>query len=160
GSTFHFTLAVRPAKAATRSPAAAADPEFATRHPLRILVADDNPVNRKVAARLLGRLGYTVEQAADGREALQHLREDTFDLVLMDREMPTMDGLATTERIRAEFARGQQPWIAALTAHVLASDRQRFLDAGMDDYLAKPIRPDLLREVLERAVAHITQRGG
>ncbi len=160
GSTFHFTLAVRPAKAAARSPAAAADPEFATRHPLRILVADDNPVNRKVAARLLGRLGYTVEQAADGREALQHLREDTFDLVLMDLEMPTMDGLATTERIRAEFARGQQPWIAALTAHVLASDRQRFLDTGMDDYLAKPIRPDLLREVLERAVAHITQRGG
>ena len=117
---------------------------------LRVLVAEDNAVNTKLAVMLLGRLGCKVQTAANGVEALAALTRGPVDLVLMDCEMPEMDGFATTREIRRrEGGRVHTP-IIAMTANAMDSDRQRCLDAGMDDYLSKPVRAPLLRAALER----------
>ena len=116
----------------------------------RLLVADDNKVNRLLLSRNLELLGHTVATAENGRVALDRLHEGRFDLVLMDMEMPEMDGFATTREIRRrEGGRVHTP-IIAMTANAMDSDRQRCLDAGMDDYLSKPVRAPLLRAALER----------
>jgi CheY-like chemotaxis protein len=111
-----------------------------------VLLVEDNPTNRLVATRMLGKLGLTVDQAADGSEALQKLRECHYDLVLMDCQMPVMDGYEATRRIRlgeAGEAAGNVA-IIAMTANALIGDRERCLDVGMDEYLAKPVkRPEL-----------------
>jgi two-component system, sensor histidine kinase len=152
GSTFRFTLKVGPATEPVQTtPITKHDATFATVHPLKVLVADDNPVNLKVAGMLLRRLGYQPAFVRDGAEALASLRADAYDVVLMDVEMPVLDGLAATERIRREFPLGRQPRIIALTAHAMKDQSARFIEAGMDDYLAKPIRMDQLTSVLARA---------
>ncbi|WP_162275950.1 response regulator [Roseimaritima ulvae] len=118
---------------------------------LRILLAEDGEINQLVACGLIENLGHRVQVANDGYEVLQALQEETFDVVLMDVMMPGMDGLeATAEIRRREQTSGQHLPIIAMTAHALVGDRERFLDAGMDDYLAKPIGLDGLRDVLER----------
>jgi CheY-like chemotaxis protein len=122
-----------------------------TERPLHILVADDNAVNRKVAARLLEKHGHSVVLSSDGAEALIALAGDTFDLVLMDVQMPVMDGYATTQAIRAaERGTTRHIPIVALTAHAMKGDREVCLQAGMDDYLGKPIRSQELEAVLLR----------
>jgi signal transduction histidine kinase/DNA-binding response OmpR family regulator len=119
----------------------------------RVLVAEDNPVNQKVAARLLERLGMEVDVAADGSQALELWRRRDYDLVLLDCQMPVLDGYRTATTLRAEEERDEHVPIVALTANAMAEDRARCLNAGMDDYLAKPVRLEDLREVVERWVA-------
>jgi signal transduction histidine kinase/DNA-binding response OmpR family regulator len=121
------------------------------RNRIRILVAEDNPVNQRVAVRTLDKLGYRCEVAANGREALDALQRTGFHLVLMDCQMPEMDGFEATRRIRElERAEGQRLPIVAMTANAMAGDREQCLQAGMDDYIAKPFNPGELVELIER----------
>ncbi|GAA3868244.1 hypothetical protein GCM10022243_37400 [Saccharothrix violaceirubra] len=115
---------------------------------LRVLLAEDNPVNQKVARLMLDRLGHRVDMVADGAEAVRAVREGGYDVVLMDVHMPLMDGLEATRAIRAEAQDGRGPYIIAMTASVLLEDRKACAAAGMDDYLAKPVRADDLAEKL------------
>ena len=122
--------------------------------PLRILVVEDNAVNQKVACGLLERHGHTVVVAVNGKEALHTLREQAFDLVLMDVQMPEMDGLEATAAIRAgEEGTGRRLPIIALTAQALQEDRERCLAAGMDGYLAKPVQPYQLIQTVTKVAA-------
>lgn len=118
--------------------------------PLRILLAEDNSVNQKVALLLLERLGYKADLAANGKEVLTALRRQDYDVILMDVQMPEMDGLETARRIAAEWPRGRRPHIIAITANVLRADREACLAAGMEDYLSKPILLEDLRAALLR----------
>jgi CheY-like chemotaxis protein len=117
-------------------------------HPLRILVAEDHAVNQRVALRLLKRLGYRADVAANGIEVLDALKRQPYDVVLMDVQMPEMDGEETARHIRASFPALQQPRIIAVTAHAIKGSRERYLAAGMDDYISKPVRLEELSAVL------------
>jgi PAS domain S-box-containing protein len=117
---------------------------------LRILLAEDNVVNQKVALRLLERLGYTADVASNGLEAIEALERGTYDVVLMDVQMPQLDGLDAARRICERWP-DTRPRIIAMTANALPEDREACFAAGMDDYVAKPIRPDVLAEALKRA---------
>jgi two-component system, sensor histidine kinase and response regulator len=120
----------------------------------RILVAEDNPVNQAVARRLLRKRGHTVTIVDNGREALAALEKETFDLVLMDVQMPEMDGFAVAREIRKAEQGGQDHLpVIAMTAHAMKGDREECLAAGMDDYIAKPINREELRQVIERVMA-------
>jgi CheY-like chemotaxis protein len=115
---------------------------------LRILLAEDNLVNQKLACRILEKQSHTVTVAANGREALLAYERQTFDLILMDIQMPDMDGFEATAEIRKREPNGHRLPIIALTAHAMSGDRERCLTAGMDGYLTKPIRVDeLLAEI-------------
>ncbi|WP_287129989.1 response regulator [Candidatus Cyanaurora vandensis] len=114
--------------------------------PLRVLVAEDNPVNQKVVLRLLARLGYQADLAANGHEVLAALDRQSYDVVLMDMQMPELDGLATTRQIRQ--IEGIQPWIIAMTANALKTNREACFAAGMNDYISKPVRLEGLYTVL------------
>ncbi len=159
GSAFHFTIRCRVDDTIAR--AAPEPPELRGRHlpssgtaelfPLRILVAEDNSVNLKVALLMLERLGYHAGVAANGLEVLTALRAQSYDLVLMDVQMPGMDGLEATRRLRAELPAERQPRIVAVTANALRGDREVCLAAGMDDYLSKPIRLEDLQAAILRA---------
>jgi CheY-like chemotaxis protein len=118
---------------------------------LRILLAEDNAVNQKLAIRLLERLGYRADLAENGLEVLEALERQPYDVVLMDVQMPELDGLDATRRIRERWSEGERPRIIAMTANAMQEDREACLAAGMDDYVAKPIRPDELAEALGRA---------
>jgi signal transduction histidine kinase/CheY-like chemotaxis protein/HPt (histidine-containing phosphotransfer) domain-containing protein len=126
------------------------DPELAERHPLRILVAEDNVVNQRLALRLLEKLGYRADVAANGLEAIEAVERQRYDLVLMDVQMPEMDGVETTRHILERWPDGERPWIVAMTAEVMRGDREGFLAAGMNDYVAKPIRPQELIAAITR----------
>jgi two-component system, sensor histidine kinase and response regulator len=124
------------------------------RIPLRILLAEDNVINQRLAVRLLEKEGHTVIVAGDGMKALEQLEKHTFDLILMDVQMPVMDGLETTAAIRAkERKNGARIPIVAMTAHAMAQDRQRFLDGGMDGYISKPIDSKNLFETIQTVLA-------
>jgi signal transduction histidine kinase/DNA-binding response OmpR family regulator len=123
------------------------DAELGTRHPLRVLLAEDNAVNQKLALRLLERMGYRADVAGDGLEAIAALEESTYDVVLMDVQMPELDGLEATRRIRALWP-DRTLRIVAMTANAMEGDREVCLAAGMDDYLSKPIRPEELAAAL------------
>ncbi len=129
---------------------------------LRILAADDHPVNQLMVRRFLERLGHSVELVQDGEEALERLRSQTYDLVLMDVQMPGMDGLAATARERErEKSTGAHIPIIAMTAHSMPGDRERFLEAGMDGYISKPIRlSDLVTAIHETYAVVTSQREG
>jgi CheY-like chemotaxis protein len=120
------------------------------RQPLRILLTEDNAVNQRIASRLLEKEGHVVVVADDGAKALKACKENTFDLILMDVQMPVMDGIEATAAIRqTEKTTGQHIPIVAMTAHAMAGDRQRFLKAGMDGYVSKPIHSRELLEAIE-----------
>lgn len=120
------------------------------RLPLRILLAEDNLVNQKVGVRILERLGYTPDVAANGREVLDVLAQAAYDVILMDVQMPELDGIETTQHIRRDSTLSGQPHIIAMTAHALDGDRELCLASGMDDYISKPIRLETLIEALEK----------
>ena len=124
------------------------DPGMAARHPLRILLAEDNVVNQKLALRLLQQMGYRADLASNGVEAIESVERQTYDVVLMDVQMPEMDGLEASRRITAALPPGRRPRIVAMTANAMQGDREMCLAAGMDDYIAKPIRVDELVEAL------------
>jgi two-component system sensor histidine kinase/response regulator len=167
GSTFTVDLSLRPAptdhppatdhrpvlsgsnpetREATRTGAAAGAPT----PPTRVLLVEDNPVNRTVAKLMLDRLGYPTEVSVDGREAVAAAARTPFDVILMDVQMPVMDGLEATRELRRNPPPGPRPWVIALTANALLEDRERCAAAGMDDYLSKPVRRHELAAVLSR----------
>jgi CheY-like chemotaxis protein len=125
------------------------DRELAQRHPLKILLAEDNVVNQKVALKILDRMGYRADVASNGKEAVEAVKRQPYDVVLMDVQMPEMDGVEATTRIR-EGQGENQPWIIALTANALQGDKEKYLGVGMDDYLSKPIKLEELSGALSR----------
>jgi PAS domain S-box-containing protein len=152
GSTFHFTIKTKamnqklalsdgtekwPQKGAIRERS----------KPLRILLAEDNLINQKVALKMLNKLGYSADLAENGLEVMQALESKTYDLVLMDIQMPVMDGFEAARRIRKQWPIG--PRIVAITAYALKGDKERCMEAGMDDYISKPIQLDELQSLLE-----------
>ncbi|MGH2380399.1 MAG: GAF domain-containing protein, partial [Candidatus Limnocylindria bacterium] len=155
-SSLHDTIATILLGAAApvpTEPVAVPGTALGERHPLRILLAEDNPVNRTLALRLLSQLAYEAKVAEDGRQAIEALEHDEYDLVLMDVQMPELDGLEATRRIRARWP-DRRLRIVAMTANAMAGDREACLAAGMDDYIAKPIRPAELAAALERTPAN------
>ncbi|HEY4956269.1 MAG TPA: response regulator, partial [Caldimonas sp.] len=139
------------AKAATSK----IDPGMAARHPLRILLAEDNVVNQKLALRLLQQMGYRADLASNGIEAVESVERQAYDVVLMDVQMPELDGLDATRRIRALGSAQEGLRIVAMTANAMQGDREMCMEAGMDDYLTKPIRVERLVE----ALIAVPQRG-
>ncbi len=139
----------RPAPRAV-GPAAGAlvDPGLGTRHPLRLLLAEDNVVNQKLALRLLQQMGYRADVAANGLEALAAVERQPYDVILMDVQMPEMDGLEATRQLTRRWPRPARPRVIAMTANAMPGDREMCLAAGMDDYLSKPIRVEALAESL------------
>jgi CheY-like chemotaxis protein len=129
--------------------------------PLSILVAEDNDVSRMLVGRLLAKQGHTVTEAVTGLEAVTLYERGAFDMILMDVQMPDMDGFEATGEIRArESAAGEHIPIVALTAHAIKGDRERCLEAGMDDYLTKPVRPSDLSAAIRRASIQNADRAG
>ncbi|MBL8342418.1 MAG: response regulator [Rubrivivax sp.] len=164
GSTFRFHVRAPAVQAATPAPGtqaalapaaagarAAIDAGQAERHPLRILLAEDNLVNQKLALRLLSQMGYRADVAASGIEAIEAVARQPYDVVLMDVQMPEMDGLEAARRIVATWPEGRRPRIVAMTANAMQGDREQCLAAGMDDYLTKPVRVDALAHALAAA---------
>ena len=133
----------------------AAPPSLHRRFRGRVLVVEDNAINQRVASLMLERLGCRVDVAADGREALDMIAQIPYDLIFMDCQMPEMDGFAATRAIRAGESGGARLPIAAMTAHALPDDRRRCLDAGMDEYLSKPVQLGELLRVAQRFLPEI-----
>src|SRR5581483_11148440 len=147
-------LADQPVHVAARAPGTGPviDPELAERHPLRILLAEDNVVNQKVALRLLAQMGYRADVAANGLEAIEAVARQTYDVVLMDVQMPELDGFEASREINRCW-REARPRIVAMTANAMQGDRELCAAAGMDDYVAKPIRIEELVAALRRVPA-------
>jgi CheY-like chemotaxis protein len=157
GSTFHFTVTLRRATAVAVAPVAVPQPATRTpvspRRSIRVLLVDDNCTNRTIATRLLERAGHQVTAVENGTAALAAIDRAPFDMILMDLEMPGMNGMETTAAVRARDGRtgGRTP-IVAMTAHAMVDDRNR-LAAGMDDHISKPIDLKSLLAAVERATA-------
>ncbi|MCE7066623.1 two-component regulator propeller domain-containing protein [Dyadobacter sp. CY326] len=122
--------------------------DFATKYPLSILVAEDNKVNQIVITDMLSKLGYTTDMVTDGSQAWKMSQQKSYDIILMDIQMPYMDGLEATRLIKKESA--ELPYIIAMTANAMQEDRERCVAAGMDDYISKPLKPEQLMDLLEK----------
>jgi CheY-like chemotaxis protein/HPt (histidine-containing phosphotransfer) domain-containing protein len=130
--------------------APALDAGFALRLPLRILLADDNPINQKVGLSVLQKLGYRADVANNGVEVLQALDRKAYDIIFLDVQMPEMDGLEAARQICSRWPAEKRPCIIAMTGNALLGDREKCLEAGMDDYITKPVRIADLQNALER----------
>jgi signal transduction histidine kinase/CheY-like chemotaxis protein len=166
GSTFYFHVRVGQADPSATTtgihllaeePAAPEHHAGDIDHKLRILIVDDNPINLRVAEGMLKNLGHTCDRAEGGEQAFAMIEANRYDLVLMDRMMPGMDGIACTQKVRAEIPAAGQPLIVAMTASVTAEDREACLAAGMDDFLSKPVRKQALTEVLNHASRSVVE---
>ncbi|MCR6656332.1 MAG: response regulator [Opitutus sp.] len=143
-----------PAPSTARTvPVSSTGPAFT--HPEHVLVAEDNSVNQRVVQHMLARLGYRADLAANGLEVLEAVKRQRYDIIFMDVQMPEMDGLDATRRLRGENAPEHRPWIVALTANAMQGDREACLAAGMDAYISKPIKLPELAEALAQARVHI-----
>ncbi len=154
GSTFRATFRSRAADSpASRAPAPRPQRSLlhASRRPLRVLVAEDNVVNQQVALRMLEKMGYHADLAVSGMEVIEAMQRRDYDVVLMDVQMPDMDGLDATRRLRAMLPDHRQPYVIAVTANAMSGDREECLSAGMDDYISKPVR----RADLDAALARV-----
>ena len=130
----------------------------ANKRKVRILLAEDNVVNQKFALHLIGKFGYRVDTVGNGFEAIQALEKLSYDLVLMDVQMPEMDGFEATRAIREkECETGKHIPIIAMTAHAMKGDREECIEVGMDDYVSKPIQPQQLREVIEKQIFNVIE---
>jgi PAS domain S-box-containing protein len=152
GSIFHFEImakatSIKSVKKSSTRPESAF-PEEQNRA-LRVLLAEDNIINQKVMLRMLNKLGYFADVAFNGLEVLQALERQPYDVILMDIQMPEMDGFEATRAIRKLWASADQPKIIAITAYALEGDREKCLEAGMDDYISKPVKMEELQEVLK-----------
>jgi signal transduction histidine kinase/ligand-binding sensor domain-containing protein/CheY-like chemotaxis protein len=158
GSTFHFTVRLRWLDAAateTQSKAAIVQHIANSKAAMKILLAEDNPVNQKLAQRAIEKMGHSITVAANGVCALEACTRERFDLILMDLQMPDMDGFESTARIReAERESGRHTPIVAMTAHAMHGDRDQCIRAGMDDYISKPVDLHALARIIERYGAH------
>ncbi len=160
---FNLVVDILAGRGGTPEPSEPARSRFeigmASRYPLRILVAEDNAVNRHVICRLLEKLGYSPDVVETGEDVIRALSEKEYDVILMDVQMPKMDGVEATRIIHERFPEDQRPYIIALTAHALAGDREKYLAVGMDAYLSKPLRvEDLIEALREAALAHSVRR--
>ena len=126
------------------------DAHLTTQHPLRLLLAEDNIINQRVALAMLSKMGCRADVAANGQEVLAALQRQAYDVVLMDVQMPEMDGAEATRLIRQKFPAHKQPRIIAMTANALAGDREKYLAEGMDDYISKPVKIEELAQVLSQ----------
>ena len=133
-----------------RRPRTAVEPPAGERSRLQILMAEDNPVNLKVALLMLRNLGYEADVATNGVEVLAAIERRSYDMILMDVQMPEMDGFEATRLIHQSLAAEQRPTIIAMTAHALRGYREKCLAAGMDDYISKPIKLEPLQAILRR----------
>jgi CheY-like chemotaxis protein len=134
----------------SRGSAPELDTTVARQHPLRILLAEDNVVNQKVGVALLKRMGYDPDVVANGLEVLAAVRRQTYDVILMDIQMPEMDGLEASRQMVRHFGSASRPRLIALTANVFKTDQDACTEAGMDGFLGKPLDLDQLRETLLR----------
>lgn len=137
-------------------PAVSLSEEFAAHYPLRILVAEDDPMNQQLAIMILKRLGYAADLAPNGKEVLEVVSEKKYDLILMDIQMPEMDGLEATRMIR--LCLNTQPVIIAMTANAMDGDRETCLAAGMDDYISKPVNINELVRLLEKWASQVKEK--
>jgi PAS domain S-box-containing protein len=164
GSTFTLSLPMRIATSPSAPPLSLPEPAQGQRPtPLRVLIAEDNPVNQLVIQRLLTHLGYQSDVVSDGRAALKAVSAKPYDVVLMDVQMPDLDGQQATAAIRALGPTIHQPYIIALTAYALVGDRERYLSAGMNAYLSKPVQLSTLRAALfelRSAIGQSTEAAG
>ena len=153
GSIFHFTIVEEASTnkqvvSRIEDQQSTISPCYGLPRPMRILLAEDNEVNQMVALKMLEKIGYQADVAANGQEVLQALERQDYDLILMDVQMPEMDGLETSKKIRKQWPNG--PKIIAMTAYALEGDREKCLDAGMDDYISKPVRLEELQSRLNQ----------
>jgi CheY-like chemotaxis protein len=133
------------------SPAGAVPPEKRfTLPPMNILVAEDNTINQKLIVRILKILGEEADVANNGLEALNAVLNKKYDIVLMDIQMPEMDGYEATRRIRTDVSKSNQPFIIAVTAHALQGDQEKCIEAGMNDYMSKPILIDEMKRMMKK----------
>ena len=129
---------------------------MAARLQLNILIAEDNIVNQKVAMGVLLQFGYQTDLVVSGKEAVEAVERQKYDLLFMDVQMPNMDGLEATRLICSRMSPSERPYIVAMTANAMKEDRELCLSAGMDDYLSKPIRPEEIKAAIERATMHFS----
>jgi len=134
------------------------DKKLAERFPLRIMVAEDNLVNQTVIDSILGKMGYEAKIVADGKDALEALEAQPYDLIFMDIQMPEMDGLTATQHIAERYAPQQRPVIIAMTANAMSGVREQYLDAGMDDYISKPFQLIDLENTLSKWGATVLEK--
>lgn len=148
---FAHTEAITPKSSRSETEGPLFDVSLGQRYPMHILLGEDNTVNQKLATKILERLGYRIDVAANGLEVLEALKRQHYDLVLMDVQMPELDGLEASRIINRDWLPTERPRIAAMTANAMSGDREICLAAGMDDYMSKPIQVKELQAVLERA---------
>jgi len=156
GAAFRFTIPAQAMAEPASRPPAKVEVQPADLPNVRIIVADDNAVNRMVALRFLSRLGYQADAAVNGLELVASLSRTAYDVIFMDVQMPEMDGIEATRQLRRDLPPDRQPRIIAMTAAAFPEDRARCLEAGMDDYISKPVDLSELADALRRVPCRAT----